>query len=429
MSVSLPMIGPVVVVGGGHAGFQTVASLRENGFTGPLSLISEENTLPYERPPLSKKLPAAADDHTELRPASFYDSHGVEVRVGEPAVAVDRRLRTVELGSGRRLDYDHLVLAVGAEPVPLPTLNRPLDGVLTLRTALDAARIRARLSSRSRMVVVGGGFLGLEVAASAAQTGASVCVVEAADRVLARVVSPLISRFLEQEHLSHGVTVLTETLVAGLLDEDGHVTGVRLADGRELGADLVVVAIGVRPRTGLALAAGLAVADDCGGGIVVDQYLRTTDPAISAIGDCANFPGALPGGGRTRLESVQNAVDQGRFVAARLMGVQPGAYDALPWFWTHQFDVKIQIAGLAGPETELRLLGDPSAGRFSVARLVDDRLVSVESVNSPADHIAARKLLGTAAVPSGARDLARPGFTLPSHAREAAEARRATAGQ
>jgi 3-phenylpropionate/trans-cinnamate dioxygenase ferredoxin reductase component len=377
----------VVIAGAGQAGFQVAATLRRAGWEGPVTLIGEEPVAPYQRPPLSKDWLAGEDgpERVHFRPAGFYDTQGVEVVSGDRVEAVDRPGRRVRLASGRELGYEHLVLALGARPRALRVPGADLDGVLSLRTVADAGALRSGLARARNVVVVGGGFIGLEVAAAARARGARVTVVEALDRVMARVVSPEISAFYTARHEAAGITVLLGSGVVALEGADGRVRGVELADGRRLPADLVLVGIGIVPVTDLAEAAGLPVDD----GIVVDEHLRTSDPAIWAVGDCARYP-SRHAGGPVRLESVQNATDHGRAVAAAIAGT-PEPYAAVPWFWSDQLGTKLQIAGLVAGRDGAEVRGDGDA--FSVVSYRDGDVVAVESVNQMREHMEARKTL------------------------------------
>ena len=387
------MLGPdttVVIVGAGQAGFQTAASLRELGYAGRVVLVGDEACLPYQRPPLSKAhLKAEAEDHQlHFRPDTFFAERSIELRAPERAASTDRAGRRVVLGSGEAIGYDHLVLATGARPRRPAWPGMGLEGVHLLRTVEDARRIRACLQPGARVVIVGAGFIGLEVAATARAAGLAVTVIEFAERPLKRALSATTSVWLQQAHAQRGVAFLMRASVAAVEGEDGRVRGVTTTDGHRVEADLVLVGIGVEPNAELAAAAGLAVED----GIVVDAHLLTADPAISAIGDCARYPSAHHPAA-VRLESVQNAADQARTLAARLTG-KPAPYDKLPWFWSDQGDVRVQMAGLALEGDEVVLRGSLEAGRFSVLRYRDDRLVAVETVNNPAEHMALRKILG-----------------------------------
>jgi len=402
---------PVVILGTGQGGFQAAASLREEGFAGRIVLVGEEPDLPYQRPPLSKAYLAGALDEAmvRLRPKSFYAEHAIGFLPGERANGIDRAGRRLRLASGGTLEYDHLVLALGARPRRLPIPGVELDGVMYLRTLADATALRHRLPLAREVVLVGAGFIGLEFAAVAAKLGAAVRIVEATGCVMGRVVSPPVSRCFAETHARWGNRLLFDTGIVRVLGADGRATGVETVHGEVLPADLVVICIGVVPNVELAAAAGLATDD----GIVVDDHLLTADPAISAIGDCARYPSRFADG-TTRLESVQNAVDQARCVAARLAG-RPVPYAAVPWFWSDQGELRLQIAGLTAGHDRAVLRGDPGEGRFSVFCFRAGRLIGVESVNRPADHMAGRRILAEASelTPEQAAD---PGYDLKAHA-------------
>ena len=405
----------VVVVGTGQAGFQVAASLRDLHFDGRIVLIGDEIHHPYQRPPLSKAYLDGKTDEVglQIRPERFFADKQIDIRVGQRVTAIDRDQRRVSLETGEPLSYDHLVLATGARNRTLPGGGTGLDGVVQLRTLVDAGQLRARLAHAKRAVVLGAGFIGLEFAAVAAKRGLEVTVVEMAPRPMARALSPAMSRFFAQAHEAMGVTFVFGAVVESLAGAEGRVTGVVLADGREIPADLVLVGIGVVPNTELAAEAGLAVAN----GIVVDDRLTTSDAAISAIGDCAMHPSRFGAGVPLRIESVQNAVDQGRCVAKRIMG-QSEPYASVPWFWSDQGPLKLQIAGIASPEDVTVLRGDPDASQFSVFCFAGSSLRAVESVNRPADHMSARRLLalGRNPTPEQAAD---PAFDLKGFAQGA----------
>jgi 3-phenylpropionate/trans-cinnamate dioxygenase ferredoxin reductase subunit len=410
--MSPPAVAPVVaIVGAGQGGFQTAASLREGGFDGRIVLIGDEACLPYQRPPLSKSYLAGHSPLAELwlRPQTFYDRDEIEYLAGEAVTAIDRPGKRLRLASGREIRADHIVLATGARCRPLPVPGADLDGVLPLRSLADADVLRERLSAAREVVVVGAGFIGLEFAAVAGGLGVGVRIVELTREPMGRIVSAAISQFYTQAHQGWGAELLLGTGVARILGSKGKVAAVETSDGRRLPADLVLVCIGVIPNAELAAAAGLTVAD----GIAVDAALKTADPAISAIGDCANFPTRFAPD-RVRLESVQNCVDQARAVAARLAG-KPASYDKVPWFWSDQRDLKLQIAGLTIGHDRAVVRGDPESGAFSVFCFRSDRLVGVESVNRPLDHMIARRLLAgePRLTPAEAAD---PNFDLKAHA-------------
>lgn len=381
----------VIIVGAGQAGFQAAASLRDFGFEGTVTLIGEETEIPYQRPPLSKAYLAGAMDATglQLRPSSFFTSRDIAILTGERVTQIDRTLGRVALASGKLHPYDHLILATGARNRLLPGEGGTLAGVLYLRTLSDAAALKARLDADVRRVVVlGAGFIGLEFAAVAAKRGVEVTVVEMADRPMARALSPVMSGFFRAAHDAMGVGFRFGAKVVRLEGQDGHVARVMLDNGQALPADLVVVGIGVVPNTELAAEAGLAVSN----GIEVDATLATVDPAVSAIGDCAVHPSRFGPGMPLRIESVQNAIDQGRCVARRITG-QPEPYGAVPWFWSDQGPYKLQIVGIASPGDTTVVRGDPTSGQFSVFCYAGEHLRAVESVNRAQDHMAARRFL------------------------------------
>ncbi|GCB50887.1 NAD(P)/FAD-dependent oxidoreductase [Streptomyces sp. NL15-2K] len=403
--------GGVVVVGAGQAGFQTAVSLRERGYGGRITLVGDEDAAPYERPPLSKAyLTGEADEALLwLRPPEYYVRQSIDL-LADRVTAIDRAACTARLAGGGVLDYDHLVLATGARPRRLAVPGSELRGVWALRTLAEALALRDELRRAAEVVVVGAGFIGLEFAAAARALGCAVTVVELLDRPLARAVGERTAEHFTRLHRRQGTRLLFGRRVARFHDDgSGAVTEVELCDGSRLPTDLVVLGAGVEPRTELAETAGLRVDD----GIAVDARLRTGDPAVSAIGDCAAFP--YPAAGRRiRLESVQNAVGHAQLVAERLTGLERD-YDDLPWFWSDQFSSTLQIAGLsAGHDTEV-LLGEwPDA--FSVLSFREDRLVAVESVNRPADHMAARRVLANG-VPLDPATAAGDGFALRDYAR------------
>ena len=407
------MPAPVVaIIGAGQAGFQAAASLRDTGFAGRVVLIGDEPVLPYQRPPLSKSYLAGQSgaDDLWLRPAEFYAKQQIDLVYGDSVTAIDRGQRRLYLASGSEFAWDHLVFATGAGCRPLAVPGAELDGVLALRTLADADALRQRLNEARDVVVVGAGFIGLEFAAVALASGAMVHIVEVTRQPMGRVVSEPVSRFFTKAHIGWGAEVALGTGVVRILGAGGRVNGVETTDGRRLPADLVLICIGVTPNAELARGAGLAVDD----GIVVDEYLVSSDPAISAIGDCANFPTPFAPV-RVRLESVQNAVDQGRCVADRLAG-RPVPYEKVPWFWSDQGDLKLQIAGITiGHDTSV-LRGDPAERNFSVFCFRGRQLVGVESVNRTADHVVARRLL--AGDPELSPELAADkSYDLRSHAR------------
>ncbi|WP_230396431.1 NAD(P)/FAD-dependent oxidoreductase [Streptomyces blattellae] len=387
----------VVVVGAGHGGVATAQALRAAGSTAHVTLVSAEDEPPYERPPLSKDvlLGKASMDSVRLRAAGWYDDNGVDLLLGTRVAAIDREARAVHLDGGAPLPYDALVLATGGRPRPLPCPGSGLAGVCSLLTSEHCRDLRSRLAGARDVVIVGAGFIGLEVASAAVALGLRPVVLELVDRVLARGAAAEVSRAVASYHLSRGVDLRLGTGVRQLLGTEERVTGVVTSTGEVLPADLVLVGVGSSPNDGLAAEAGL----HCQDGVVVDAGLRTTDPRISAIGDCARFP---LGHGLVRLESVQNAVDQGKHVAARLAGTvrADAPYLAVPWFWSNQGGLRFQAVGVAEGSDHEVVRGDPEAGRFSVFRFRRDRLVCVDSVNDAAGHRTGRRLLANRAHPT-----------------------------
>lgn len=394
----------VVIAGAGQAGFQVAASLRQEGFDGRVVLIGDEPGLPYQRPPLSKAYLADGNgDRLTFRPREFFAEHGIELVLDAGVRRIDRAACRVELADGRGYAFDHLVLALGARNRTLALPGADLPNVIGLRTLADAERLRENLAGAASLAVIGGGLIGLEVAAVARKAGLEVTVAEAGERLMRRTVSAPTAAHLQDWHEAQGTRIRLNASVRGIVSgRDGLAAGLDLADGTGVAADLVLVAAGVVPNQELAAEAGLAVGD----GIIVDAMLSTSDPAISAIGDCACFPGGV-GGRPFRLESVQNAVDQARSVAARLLG-RAEPYHRVPWFWSDQGPNKLQIAGLAAGcdrFVERRAAG----GVFALYGFREDRLQAVESINAPADHMAARRLLALPQPPTLA-DLQRVDF-------------------
>lgn len=393
----------VVIVGAGHAGVETALALRENDYQGTITLIGDEPYPPYERPPLSKAwLHGNAEfDDLVLRAAKAYEDNDITVRTGCRVRAVDAVEQSLTTADGDTLAYDHLVLATGATPRALPIPGGELSGVHHLHTWSDARTLRQHLDTASSVVVIGGGFIGLEAAAAARKHDLHVRVIEAESRVMQRAVTAPVSTFYQSLHRDAGIAISTDTFAVELTGSNGHVDSVVLSTGEVIAADLVVVGIGIVPNVQLAQTAGLHVDN----GIVVDGQLLTSDPRISAIGDCANFP-SFDGSGRLRLESVQNASDQGRLVARRLTGAA-GNYLTVPWFWTDQLGCKLQMAGLTSDSDTHVVIGDPHTTKFTVLSWRDGIFTGGESVNRPGDHIAIRRLLARGDVdldPDAARD-------------------------
>ena len=397
---------PIVIIGGGHAAAQLCASLVEAAQGGRVHLVCEEAELPYQRPPLSKSFLKTALEPLQLhRAEAWYAEHGITLHRADAAVALDRAARGVRLRSGAVLRYGHLVLATGARARRIPGLPEPLANVAFVRDAADARRLRAQLAAAPRLTVVGGGFIGLEVAASARALGSTVSLVESAPRLLSRSVSPEVAAHVLATHRAAGIELRVGVAV-GHFELDGDRVAAFEVDGVREPVDQLVLGIGAVPEEALAKACGL----ECENGIVVDARMRTSDPRVLAIGDCANFP---RDGRRLRLESVQNANDQARTAAATLLG-RDQPYRALPWFWSDQGALRLQIAGLVPPDGERVRRPGASEASFSILHYAAGRLACVESVNAPLDHVMSRKLLdaGISPDPLGACD---PTLPLKSH--------------
>jgi 3-phenylpropionate/trans-cinnamate dioxygenase ferredoxin reductase subunit len=381
------MTGPVIIVGAGHGGYQVAASLRQAGFAGRVYLINDEAHLPYQRPPLSKAYikGSAGPESLMFRPEKFYQDQKIELIAGR-AVSIDRAAHKLLLASGETLDYGHLVLATGARNRLLDLPNANLADVKYLRILDESEALRQIMPSKTRAVIIGAGFIGLEFAATARIKGLEVDVLELAPRVMARAVTAEVSEYFQARHREAGIRIHLGVQATSIEAENGKVTGVSLSDGRHLPADLVVVGVGVLPNIELAAEAGLPVA----AGIIVDEYLATADPDISAIGDCALF--ASPRfGGSLRLESVQNATDHARCLAGRLTGDKK-PYDGHPWFWSDQGDDKLQIAGLTTGYDRVVLRGSPANKAFSAFCYKGDKLLGIESINRAGDHMFGRRL-------------------------------------
>jgi 3-phenylpropionate/trans-cinnamate dioxygenase ferredoxin reductase subunit len=388
------MSGGTLIVGASQAGLQVAVSLRERGDTTPITLVGKEIHPPYQRPPLSKEFLAGTAERESLafRAPGFYADNGIQLVCGDPVSQLSLTGASgggaARTAGGRDLVFDRLALTVGAGPRRLDLPGAGLRGIGYLRDLDDAAELRRRMASAAHVVVVGGGFIGLEAAAAARAQGQQVTVVEAADRLLGRAVAPVVSEFYRKAHERRGTRVLLNAGVVGFSGQDGQVTGVLLADGAQVPADIVVIGVGVVPRTELARQVGL----ECDGGIVVDAYARTNVPGVVAAGDCTVLPHPLTGQGRVRLESVQNAVAQATVAAGTLLGVlEP--MSAVPWFWSNQGDLRLQIAGLSNGYDEAVLRGDPAAEQFSVLYYRAGQLLAVDAVNSPADYMVVRKAL------------------------------------
>ncbi|MGQ0501592.1 MAG: NAD(P)/FAD-dependent oxidoreductase [Panacagrimonas sp.] len=387
----------IVIVGGGQAGAETAAELRRQAYAGRITLVSDEPYLPYKRPPLSKAYLAGAapvESLYVLSQAALAKSD-IEYMAGARAQAIHRADRTLMLADGRRLPYDRLMLATGGRPRALAIPGSALPGIFALRGIADVAAIRAHFAPGRRLVIVGGGYIGLEVAAVATKLGLQVTVLENMPRVLQRVTAPQMSQFYERVHREAGVDVRTGVQLLGF-ESAGDAIEVLLGEGR-VPADLVIVGIGVIPNTELAAEAGLAVDN----GIVVDAYTRTSDPHIHAAGDCTNHPSEFLGR-RIRLESVQNAMEQGRCGAANMLGkVQP--YANVPWFWSDQYDLKLQMVGISTGYEQCVLRGDPASRSFGAFYFRQGVLMAADTVSRPQEFMLAKKLVAMRASPDPAR--------------------------
>lgn len=391
-----------VIVGAGQAGAQAALTLRQQKFDGDITLIGDEPDYPYQRPPLSKKYLAGEFDTQRLllKPDKFYRERAIETRLGLGAAAIDTGAQSVTLEDGTDIGYDRLLLATGSRVRRIDCPGCEMPGIHYLRSRADVDRIRQEIGTSSRIVIVGGGYIGLEVAAVARGLGLDVTVLEAMDRVMARVVAPEVSAFYESEHRSAGVTIDCGTAVAGFEGRD-RLEAVVSRDGKSYPCDLAIVGIGVLPNTEIAEAAGLAVAN----GIVVDEYTATSAEHVFAAGDCTDHPNPLLGA-RIRLESVANAIEQAKAAALNMLG-QPTRYEHLPWFWSDQYDLKLQIVGLANGPTDVVVRGDAAERSFSAFYLdQQQRVVAVDAINQPKVFMAAKKIVqaGLAIPPDVLRD-------------------------
>lgn len=392
------MLESIVIVGAGHAGAAAAETLRREQFQGRIVLIGAEPHLPYQRPPLSKKFLAGEQtlERSLIKSAAFYADSRIELRLGTRVESLDCARAQLLLGDGEAVSYGALLLCTGSEPRRLTIPGEDLEGVFYLRTADEVDAIRARCQPGARLVVVGGGYIGLEVAATCRKLGVEVTVLEMTDRVMNRVVAPVVSAFYMTEHAAHGVAIHCNTTVTAFQGE-GAVREVVCADGRRFAADLVVIGVGVVPSDRLARGAGLA----CGNGIDVDEHCRTREERVYAAGDCTNHPSPRYGR-RVRLESVDNAFEQARTAAANMAGKQV-VHDKVPWFWSDQYDVKLLIVGLAHGHDTVVVRGDPATRSFSVCYLRAGELVALDAVNCAKDYMAARKLIAERARPDPVR--------------------------
>ena len=402
----------VLIVGGGHGGAQAALALKQRGFEGRVVMCTREAFLPYERPPLSKDYLAGdkAFEKMLIRPESFWADREVEIRTRTPVVAIDPQLRSVELGDGSRIEYHSLIWAAGGDPRRLPCDGADLDGVHSIRTRGDVDRIRAQIDSGVRKVaVIGGGYIGLEAAAVFRSLGLPVTVIEKLDRVLSRVAGQDLSDFYEAEHKRQGVELMLGHTVEALHGDDaGRVRAVALEDGSEIEADLVIAGIGIVPAVGPLLAAGAAGTN----GVDIDEYCRTSLDDTYAIGDCAAHSNPYADNKVIRLESVQNATDMANTVAKHITG-EKAPYDTIPWFWSNQYDLRLQTVGFSTEDDEPVIRGDPDSRSFSIVYLREGRVAALDCVNATRDYAQGRRLIEARSEPD--RDaLADPEIALKS---------------
>lgn len=378
----------VVIVGASHAAAETITSLRKMGWESNITLIGDEAVLPYQRPPLSKAYYKGDIEAEKLliRPKSFYEKNDVILKLGVRVDSIDREAATVSLATGETIEYSHLILATGTRARKLPIEGANLDNINYLRTKEDVDGIKSQLNTGSKLLIVGAGYIGLEVAASAVKQGVEVIVFEAMDRVLARVTSPQISEFYQQLHQDEGVDIrLNASLSKFELSDNGLIA--HTADHEQIAFDSAIVGIGVIPNIELAEQAGL----NCNNGIVVNEFTQTNDPAIFAIGDCSNHHNIIYDR-QIRLESVPNAMEQAKVAAATICG-KGQAYNQLPWFWSDQYDVKLQTAGLLQGYDQVVIRGQQSNRKFAAFYLKEGQLIAVDALNSPAEFMLSKKLI------------------------------------
>ena len=385
----------IIIVGAGHGGAQAAVQLRQLGFTGSLAIIGDEPELPYERPPLSKDFLAGDKDFARMliRPESFWTDRNVTMHTGQRVTAVDAEARTLATEAGAAFSYENLIWATGGTPRKLSCEGHDLTGIHAIRTRADVEALKTELGDALRIAIVGGGYIGLEAAAVLSKLGKQVTILEALDRVLARVAGPALSAFYLAEHRAHGVTISTNETVVGITGMDGRATGVRLIDGEIIPADIVIVGIGIIAAVDPLLTAGAAG----NFGVDVDDHCRTSLPHIFAIGDCAVHANSFAGGTRMRLESVQNANDMATTVARLLTG-NPKPYHAVPWFWSNQYDLRLQTVGLSTGYDATVLRGDIAARSFSVIYLKAGAVIALDCVNAVRDYVQGKALVEAGAV-------------------------------
>lgn len=389
----------VLIVGGGHAGAQAAIALRQNKFEGTIAIVGDEPDPPYERPPLSKEYLAGEKEFERLliRPETFWAEREVALLLGRRVATVDPDAHRITLGDGGGLSYGKLIWAAGGTPRRLDCAGHHLDRVHAVRSRADVDRMMAELATTERIVVIGGGYIGLEAAAVLAKLGKQVVLLEALDRVLARVAGADISRFYEDDHRAHGVELRTGVSVECILGEDAA-TGVRLADGETIPADMVIVGVGIIPSVAPLAEAGAAT----GNGVEVDEYGRTSLADVYAVGDCAAHENRFAGGARVRIESVQNASDQATTAAKHILGLDE-PYAAVPWFWSNQYDLRLQTVGLSAGHDETVLRGEPASRSFSVVYLKNGKVVALDCVNAVKDYVQGRKLVAEGMSPERTR--------------------------
>jgi 3-phenylpropionate/trans-cinnamate dioxygenase ferredoxin reductase subunit len=382
----------VVIVGAGQAASQLVASLRTEGYAGTITVVGDEPYIPYQRPPLSKAFLAGdlARERLFIKPEEFYAEARCHLMLNTRAVAIDRARKVVKLTDDLELNYTALALATGSRVRQLPLPGGDLPGCFYLRGIADVEHLQNRITPGSRIVIIGAGYIGLEVAAVAVKRGLKVTVLEALPRVMARAACPEVSAFYQDTHRKAGVDIRLNTKLEAI-EKNGDALMVRTSEG-PLPADTVLIGVGIVPNVELATVAGLKVDN----GIVVDQFGRTNDPAIYALGDCANLPCTYAPGGRVRLECVQNAIDQAKHVAANISG-KPKPYNEVPWFWSDQYDLKLQMAGLVGGAGQRVIRGNPADRSFAAFHLEDGVIVAVEAVNAAPEYMMGRRLIAARA--------------------------------
>jgi 3-phenylpropionate/trans-cinnamate dioxygenase ferredoxin reductase component len=399
----------IVIVGAGHAGAQAAICLRQMGFAGTVALIGDEKFPPYERPPLSKEY-LAGDKPFErilLRPESFWAERQIDLQLGTRVTAVDPATKRLTISGGGQIGYGRLVWATGGTPRMMDCQGSNARNVFAVRTRADVDKIMARLGDTQSVAIIGGGYIGLEAAAVMRKLGKQVTLIEALDRVLSRVAGPSLSAFFEEEHRAHGVDLRTNYTVDHIeTDDAGHAVAVRCGNGERIVADMVIVGIGIIAQTGPLIAAGAAG----GNGVDVDEFCRTSLPDIYAIGDCAAHANAFANDRVVRLESVQNANDQAKVAASHIMGTAE-PYQAIPWFWSNQYDLRLQTVGLSLDYDQELVRGDPAGRSFSVIYLRSGKVIALDCVNATKDYVQGRKAI-LEGVPLDLQELADPAVPI-----------------